>query len=267
MRFQPGRTVAVMLVAATAGCSSNDSTSAEGTGHLVVQLATSSVGSTNGPAAADVVVNRGSDVLVVTQVQLVARKIRFRRSDGSCAEDADQDDAPAAVQESGESDEADNEHDCPTLKLGPLLLEPPLTDGAETLFTADVPAGTYTRIRIQLHKPRGGRDQAFLALHPDFAGVSIRVKGTYNGTPFSFDTGIEEEEEITLDSPVVVTAGGSTAFTLFLDVRGWFLDQSGTALLDPTAPSSSVRDLIEHNIRRSFRAFKDDDHDGGDDDH
>ncbi len=263
MRFAIRRPIIWMIAGSAIGCSGQATTS-HGMGRVVFQLATSEVGSANGPAAADVVVSKGSNVVVINQVQLVARKIRFRLEDGSCSEDADQDEAPVGV-ESNESHESDDE-DCPTLKLGPLLLDPPLADGAVTSFTADVPAGTYTRIKLQIHKPRGSRDQAFLAAHPEFDGVSIRVKGTFNGLPFTFDTGIEEEEEIHLADPLVVTDGGTTSFTLFLDVRGWFLDQSGAALVDPTAPSSDIRSLIEHNIRSSFRAFKDDDHDGHDDD-
>jgi hypothetical protein len=263
MRFRNGAPALVIVAALAVGCS-GQATTPHGMGRVVFQLATTEAGSANGPAAADVVISKGTNVVVINQVQLVARKIRFRQETGSCAEDLDQDDAPAAS-ESDESHDLDDA-DCPTLKLGPLLLDPPLTDGAETSFAAEVPVGTYTGIKLQIHRPRGSRDQAFLAAHPEFDGVSIRVKGTFNGAPFTFDTGIEEEEEIHLASPVVVTDAGTTAFTLFLDVRGWFLDQSGAALVDPTAPSSGIRSLIEHNIRSSFRAFEDADHDGHEDD-
>ncbi len=258
----------VALVAA--GCSGNG-TAPTGMGRVVVQIATSSSALNGGPAAADVVVTKGTDNIVISQVQIVARKIRLRRSDGTCTEDPNQEDAPAAVIGSGrandgtEQEGANEDAECPVLKLGPLLLEPPLTDGAVTTFTADVPVGTYTRVRIQIHKPKGSKDVDFLAAHPDFADVSIRVKGTFDGTPFTFDSQLTEEEEIQLPSPVDVTTAGSTAFTLFLDVRGWFLDQTGAALVNPS--SAAMRSLIEHNIRSSFRAFRDEDHDGGDDGH
>lgn len=263
--------ISVSLIAlAAAGCSGG-STSPTGTGRVVVQLATASSATSNGPAAADVVVTKGADNIVISQVQLVARKIRLRRSDATCTEDPDQDDAPASLLATGgkandEGAEAEAEdEDCPVLKLGPLLLEPPLTDGAVTTFSADVPVGTYTRLRIQIHKPKGDKDQAFLAAHPDFADVSIRVKGTFDGTPFTFDSPLTEEEEIVLPTPVEVTLAGTTAFTLFLDVRGWFLDSTGATLVNPSSPL--VRSQIEHNIRASFRAFRDEDHDGDDDGH
>jgi len=270
MRLVLSRSAACLLAAAAVGCSSG-STAPEGMGRVVFQIATTNSAMSSGPAAADVVVTKGNNSVVINSVELVARKIRLRRSDASCPEDADQDDVTAAVvafggahEESGHEDEAEDS-DCPVLKLGPLILQPPLTDGAVTSFTADVPVGTYTRLRIQIHKLKPVRDAAFLALHPDFADISIKVKGTFNGTPFTFNTSIEEEEEITLPTPIEVTTAGSTAFTLFLDVRGWFLDQTGAALVDPN--SATVRSQIEHNIRSSFRAFRDEDHDGDDDGH
>jgi len=270
--MRPLHSCAVISLAALAAVScSGGGTAPEGMGRVVLQIATTSAATVNGPAAADVVVTKGANSVVINSVDLVARKIRLRRVDASCPADPDQEDAPAAVIASGsahEDTEHENEvedHDCPVLKLGPLLLTPPLTDGAATTFSADVPVGTYSKLRIQIHKPKLSRDAAFVAANPDFAGVSIRVKGTFNGTPFTFVTDIEEEEEIVLPHPVEVTTAGTTAFTLFLDVRGWFLDQTGAALIDPSSPTS--RSLIEHNIRVSFRAFRDDDHDGEDDEH
>jgi hypothetical protein len=271
MRLVTSRSMLLLLAGAVVGCSGG-STGPAGTGRVNFQIATLGVGSSNGPMAADVVVTKGTSTIVINQVQLVARKIRLQQSNGRCEEDADQDDGPIATAASGagqahEEEDEDDDEDCPVLKLGPLLLSPPLTDGAVTSFTADVPVGTYTELRIQIHKPRGNRDQAFLAANPEFTNVSIRVKGTFNGAPFTFDTGIEEEEEIEFEKPLEVTIAGTTSLTLFLDVRGWFLNQGGTALLDPTAPSTTIRDLIERNIRSSFRAFRDNDRDGEDDEH
>jgi hypothetical protein len=266
------RPIAWLLTAGAFACSSG-STAPEGMGRVAFQIATTGTGSSNGPAAADVVVSRGGNVIAIEQVQLVARKIRLSRFDAACVEAEDDDDAPVASSAAGQAHDSDDgeaeddDEDCPVLKLGPLLLEPPLNDGAETSFTAFVPVGTYTRLQLQIHKPRGSKDLAFLAAHADFADVSIRVKGTFNGAPFTFDTDLTEEEHVVLPTPVEVTAEGTTAFTLLLDVRGWFLDQSGTALLSPIAPSDAIRQLIEHNISSSFHAFRDDDHDGDDDDH
>jgi hypothetical protein len=242
--------------AALAACS-NGSTNPNGDGHLRVQLATTGTGATAGPAFSDVSVTRGSDEIVISDVQLVARKIKLERADGTCP--------TPDLSDTGEADEEDAD-ECPNLKLGPILLDPPLGTGAETSFTVDLPAGTYTELRLQIHKPSdNNKDAAFLAANPDFAGVSIKVIGTFNGTPFAFTTDISAEVETEFDQPVVLVADGTTSLTMLLDVRGWFLSQDGGALLSPFGLDQQIRSQIEQNIRHSFHAFEDEDHDGEED--
>ena len=248
--------VPVLLVAALAGCS-NGSTGPNATGRLQFQLATTGTGATSSPALAEVSVTRGSDVIVVSSVQLVARKIKLKRANGTCA--------TADLSDAGQGDEADSD-ECPNLRLGPLLLDPPLGIGAATSFTIDLPAGTYTELRLQIHKPTNhNNDAAFLVANPSFAGVSMKVIGTFNGTPFTFTTNITAEVEIEFAHPVVVSSGGSTGLTMLLDVNGWFLNQGGAALLSPLALTQQTRSQVEQNIRLSFRAFRDQNHDGGED--
>ncbi len=247
---------AFLCAAALAACS-NGSTNPNADGHLRLQLATTGTGATAGPSLADVSVTRGSDEIVISDVQLVARKLKLERADGTCP--------TPDLSDTGDGDEEDSD-ECPNLKLGPLLLDPPLGTGAETSFTVDLPAGTYTELRLQIHKPsNNNKDAAFLAANPDFAGVSIKVTGTFNGTPFTFTTDITAEVETEFDHPVVVVADGTTSLTLLLDVRGWFLNQGGSALLSPLALTQQSRSQIEQNIRRSFHAFEDEDHDGEED--
>lgn len=246
--------VSAMLCATVLAACSNGSTSPNGDGHLRVQLATAATGAGLGPSLADVSVTLGSDVIVISDVQLVARKIKLERAQGTCP--------TPDLSDSGAADEEDSD-ECPNLKLGPMLLDPPLAAGAETSFTVDLPAGTYTELRLQIHKPSdNSKDAAFLAANPDFDGVSIKVIGTFNGTPFAFTTDLTAEVETEFAQPVVVIADGTTSLTLLLDVRGWFLSQGGTALLSPFGLDQQTRSQIEQNIRRSFHAFEDEDHDG-----
>ncbi len=263
MRRADTSAVLGLLLLGAAACSSTGPSSM---GKVVFRIATNAAAPTNGPAAADVIVDKGTDHLVITEVQLVARKIRLER-DNACPEEVE-DDTPSADggdggHEADEENENEQDEDCPVLKLGPLLLNPPLNDGTQTTFEVDVPAGIYDEINLQIHRPKGSKDAAFLALHPEFEDVSIQVKGTFNGTPFTFKTGLTAEEEIKLDPPVVVAAGGTTSFTLLLDVRGWFLNLGGTALVDPA--NAANQSQIEHNIRSSFHAFEDEDGDGHED--
>jgi hypothetical protein len=238
----------LLLAAAALACSDNPS-APEGRGTVAFQLATSGTGGAAAPSLA-ISVTVGTDVLVVTDVQLVARKIKLEQEDGSC---------PADVE--AEPDE-EQEDECPTLKLGPLLLDPPIAEGVDPVFTVDLPAGVYDELQLQIHKPTSSNDIAFIAANPEFDGVSIRVRGTWNGTPFTFTSALTQVIEIELEDPIEVVAAGQTSLTLLLDVSGWFLGQGGGSLLSPIAPSQQDRSQIEQNIRQSFHAFEDEDEDG-----
>ncbi|MBM4186217.1 MAG: hypothetical protein FJ206_02790 [Gemmatimonadetes bacterium] len=234
-----GKALTVLALVAGAACSYGTS-GPEGTGQVVVQLANRAPG---GAGAAGSAV----DILAITKVQLVARKVRLARASGSCPSN----------EAAGEGSEAAGEVGCPVVKAGPLLLEPPITDGAIAAFTADLPAGSYSRLRLQVHKPTGGNDQAFLQANPTFDGVSIRVEGSYNAAPFTFVTGLTTVQEIPLDSPIEVVEGTPVEVTLLLDVKAWFAAPGGTGWVDPTGLTQQQRARVEQNIRTAFRAFRD----------
>ncbi len=217
-----------------------------GTGTVVLKLTSDRIPSGGAPLLSpSVSVSLGEDVLDITSVQLVARKLRLGRAAGSC---------PAEAAEGGATGETPAS--CALLRVGPLLLEPPLGPEAETTFEAELAAGTYDRIRLQIHAPQGSADVAFVAENPGFENVSIRVEGTFNGTPFVFTTSLTEEQEITLDEPLTVEEGGTATLTLLLDVERWFLDVGGASLIDPATTSQQLRSRIEQNIRQSFDAFE-----------
>lgn len=253
--------LAVTLI--TTACSSSPSAPA-GMGRVQFQISSTSPGIASGaPALAAVTVSKGTDVLEISSVQLVARKIKLERENGAC---------PAPVLSEGNEDAEGHDADevdspeCPNLRLGPLLLDPPVADAASTAFTVDLPIGTYDELKLQIHRPTDhAKDAAFLLAHPDFAGVSIRVNGTFNGTPFTFTTDLTAEVETEFETPIEVVAAGTTSITLQMDVRGWFLAQGGAALVSPLNPTLADRQRIEQNIRISFHAFEDEDHDGHDD--
>ena len=54
--------------------------------------------------------------------------------------------------------------------------------------------------------------------------------------------------------------------TLRFDVSEWFLNATGDALVDPATANAAEPNeaLVRGNIQRSINAFKDDDHDGHD---
>ncbi len=224
-----------------------DGTGPEGIGHVTVRLASSTGAAAGAPTvAAPVTVSLGSDELEITSVQLVARKLRLGRAAASCPPE---DPAATGAESTGETPDT-----CALLRLGPLLLDPPLTEESELSFEVDIPAGTYSRIRVQIHMPEGSADAAFISEHPELDGVSIRVEGTFNGTPFVYTSALTVEEEIVLAEDLVVADGAATTLTLVLDVKTWFVDQGGTALIDPATTNQMLRSRIEQAIRASFDA-------------
>lgn len=203
-----------------------------------------------GPTTAETI-TLGSDVLVLNKVELVLREIELERVGGE--------DGCAAGQNSGEDDE------CEEVELGPFLVDLPLDGTLTRRLQVAVEAGTYEEVEFEVHKPDNGdaADLAFVAAHPEFAGVSIRVQGTFNGAPFVFTTDLDVEQEMELSPPLVVTAGASAELTLSVDVRTWFLNAAGTGLVNPaTALKGQPNEgIVKENIKQSIDAECEDDGD------
>ena len=158
--------------------------------------------------------------------------------------------ADAAATGSTMSDDGSNEadDDCQELELGPLTVDLPLDATTQLVLDALVPAGTYSGVQAKL----GG---------VTVSGTFTPTGGTAQG--FAFTSNAEAEIEMEFATPITVGPGTSN-FTVSVDVASWFKDASG-AFLDPNDPANA--ETINANIRQSFRAFADEDHDGVDDDH
>ena len=214
--------------------------------------------------ASELQTDSNGNTLVVDSVSVVVRKVTLVNA--ACGQDdSTEADSGMMRSDSGEG-EMEGDDGCPVLRAGPLLVDLPIGGGsAEHQFTASVPVGTYSSVVIQLHKPDGANDTTFLAEHPEFAGVSIRVVGSFNGTPFIYTTGVTDVQRAHFSPPLVV-ADAPTAFTLFVDLSGWFKTGAG-GLIDPATAMGDGANviLVRTNIVRSFHAFRDEDHDGEDD--
>ncbi len=248
----------------------------EGTGpgnkpQISFNVSTSSGAAANLQSLSDTVVG-GTNTLVLDQVELVLRDIRFKRvNDDVCEGDDDQSEDIAVrplSHDDGENGDDGNEDACETVNAGPFLLDLPLGSGVEQVFSVAVDTGTFDELRIRLHKPEDNgldpADAAFLAAHPDFAGISIRATGTWNGNPFTFTSDLDADQDMQLDPPLVVTdAGANVDVTLKVDVATWFADGAG-GLVDPATAGQGGQNenLVRDNIRDSFDAFQDENHDG-----
>ena len=193
------------------------------------------------------------NTLVLDSVQVVVREIELERLDDDCDDGT-----------SGSDD------DCEEFETGIRLVHLPLDGSIEQMVEIQAPADTYDELEMEIHKPDDDTEEGrqFVADHPNFRDVSIRVKGTFNGEDFLFLQDLNEDQEVALSPPLEVTAGtGPVNVTLRLDVGTWFVDGS-SSLIDPTTANKggANENLVEENIKASIEAFEDDDRDGQADD-
>jgi hypothetical protein len=190
----------------------------------------------------------GTNTLVLTQVELVMRRIELHR---------------AGAAECGElvSD------DCEELELGPILADLPLgTLGAARSFSVQIAPGTYDKLELKIRVPSSGSDAGFRQANPGFENASVRVTGTYNTVGFVYTSDLEAEMEFGLDPVLTANESSATDLTLIVDLDKWFRDPA-TNLIDPATanPGGPNETLVEQSIRSSLDAFEDDDRDGVDD--
>ena len=197
------------------------------------------------------VIALGNDSVIVRSAELVLRKIELKRVEVAACD---------AVMENG---------DCEEFETGATLVTLPLgsTAVAQQVSVA-APPGTFDQLEFEVHKPSSSDDAAFIAAHPDFANISIRVTGTFSQagtrTDFTFTSDVDQSEEANLVPPVTVTEGQTLNVTLRVDIAGWFLNGAQTALVDPASANNGQpnQSIVANNIQNSFKAFEDDNHDG-----
>ena len=190
----------------------------------------------------------GTNTLIITSAQLVLRKIELERQDVSsqCGIEPE----PAG---------------CEDFEVGPVLVDLPLTAGVDQQVAVDIPPGTYTEVKFTVHKVSGDAvDSAFVRQHPEFLNQSIRVQGTYNGTPFTYESDLDVDQELHLDSALVVSdTTTSTNLTIRVVLADWFKSSNG-GLVDPSTANvgGANEGIVKENIKNSMKAFEDADRDG-----
>ncbi|MFL5488484.1 MAG: hypothetical protein ACJ8AJ_08375 [Gemmatimonadaceae bacterium] len=208
--------------------------------------------------AADLVVGADNE-LVLQKVQLVFGKLELdRRGDANCVGEIEDDNDDL------DADDGDDINDeCEEVELDPLLVDVPVDDALHPVITVPLPAGTFNELEAKL-QPARERFTAFNTTNANLAGKSVRVEGTFKGTPFVFTSPVRANLEMEFDPPLVIDETTRNA-TVSIDVRRWFLDSEGRAIDPSTATPGSTNLLrIENNIRRSFHAFEDDEERGED---
>lgn len=263
----------VSLALLTAACA-NDQAGTANSASIAFNVATRAAA----PAAAALsgapdTLTDGTNVLVIDTAQLVIRDIKLHlvNDDLACTDDDRDDDSD---DDSRHGDDArvahlsddDDDDDCDEIRIGPYLLDLPLGPGAARQFTIEVPAGSYREVKFKVHKATREGDRAFIAQYPELADRSVRVVGTWNGTPFSFTSDVSASQESEFNPPLEVADLAGTDLTLFVDLSTWFMVNG--SLVDPGLANDQqpLSSMVKNNIKASIRAFRDHDRDGCDDD-
>ena len=193
--------------------------------------------------------------LILTKVQVVIGKIELNENDAT--------NCVAEIEATGD-DHADVGQECEDVSRDPVLVDIPVDAALHSVLNVPLAQGTYTKLEAKLQAARDNAT-AFNTANPNLVGKSVRVEGTFKGTPFVFTSAVSAELEMEFNPPLVIDATTMNA-TVTLDVAKWFLDSSG-AVIDPNTATAGTSALqtIEDNIRRSFHAFEDNDESGVDD--
>src|SRR5204863_3303536 len=114
------------------------------------------------------------------------------------------------------------------LSEGPLLLDASadaLGGALLQLVTANVPAGTYDKLKLDIHRVESAPAGAFDDLLK--RGASVMLEGTIDGAPFTFASALEAE----LAHEGRFELGGTAAnTTLGIDASKWFQAANGSRL-------------------------------------
>lgn len=274
-----------------AACADGTAPGAEGQVGVGFQLARASLAgasrdATTNPGASGVAVNasaagftieRATDKIVITKAQLVVRDVKLKTAVASCVDDEDDDDRSDAVaadkggassgRGAASASDDDDDEDCPTVQVGPYLVDVPVSGADGGRVRVLVPEGTYSKVRLTIHKVTSSDadDLAFRQAHPDFRDISIRLAGTYNGRDFVFTSDVNAQLEVPLTAPLAIKAGGDNV-TVTLDLAPWFVNPAG-GLYNPATANTpgQVRARVQNAIRSAFRAFRDSNRDGRED--
>ncbi len=246
------RSINLTLIGAAAlltACSNGTAPVDPGTTRVSLSFSTGNV-SAAAPVAALAAgpISDGQNELLLTSVEVVLREIELKRVEVT---DCDVEPEPDG---------------CEKFETGPMLADLPLDGSMAQVMSIDVEPGSYDEVEFDIHKVSNGdpEDAAFRSQHPDLIDTSIRVRGEYNSTPFTFTTDLMDEQRYALIPTLVISEGTTSAnVTLHLDVSQWFLDATG-GLVDPLTANKGEpnENLVKDNIRDSIDAFEDTDRDG-----
>ncbi len=251
---------ALAITVALSACSS-DSTNPGSLRPGAVSLSFAATGSTTTAAsianpAGVLALAAAADSLVITKAQVVLARLELRRSGATCT----------STEVAGDDDKADDSS-CAELELAPSIVSLSVNGAVTQALNSAIPTGTYSAFeaKIRVVEAKKSASTAFLTAHPEMKGASVRVEGTFNGKAFTYIGAPKAELEGLFNPPLVADSTGAN-ITINVDLANWFRTSTGT-LVDPATANAGGANasLVSANIAKSFKAFRDDDHDGRDD--
>lgn len=146
-----------------------------------------------------------------------------------------------------------------TIKTGPFLIEFDST-GTRIVTSASVTAGTYDRIKFEIHKLNAGVDDSLIA-NPKFSdyvanNATMKIMGhVWVGgvrSEFTYYSGNTENIQVLFDPPVTIAANSTTNVTLQFDPALVFI--SGASVLDPREAANDI--AIKLALKAAFHIIK-----------
>lgn len=144
---------------------------------------------------------------------------------------------------------------------GPYVVNLALDGSLKEIMKGYIVRDIYTKAKFQVHKAEDGQqisDPEFIEGTGENQRYSFIIKGTYNGTPFTYKS--KRSMDIVINFNKSSNVKNKTHnFTMLFNKTGWFMN--GSAVLNPNLSQNA--DIIDNNIKSSFKkAFLDDNKDG-----
>jgi len=215
--------------------------------------------------ADELTVTGTNGTLVIQDVRFIVEEMKLRGSESLAGcDDNDGDDDRGGDdnlvvradrgRDHDEDDGGDGDDEC-EFEGGPFIVDLPL-DGAATIATEDVPAGTYDSFTFKIDDLEGDDDDEdddrarspellneMRAAYPNFPSrASLVVKGTKDGQPFT----VYFRSKIRITQPISppLTVPGDGELTVTIDPSAWF--KLGTQVLDLAALNGQLVELGDH---------------------
>jgi hypothetical protein len=178
-------------------------------------------------AAGSVLEKPAHEVLHITSVKILLKKITFKQSTSD--------------------DSAD-------VYSGPSVVELDFSTQLHDVVVTRVRPGSYDRVRFTIHKPED-QEQLLDSVFADDAGgsalYSVVVTGAYHETPFVYKFRESATQEISFLNPLTVPESGTVNVTLRIDPYVWFTD--GLLIFDPFNQRNEIDDRLRQSIAEAYR--------------